>query len=198
MQYATFWQRSVASLVDFIVISPIFLIWYFVIATEHPSKFLQIGANFIIVGIYLAYMIYCHGRDGRTIGKRAMGICVTNTSGNPINWIQAWRRSSIDIILSSLGLILFTAILLLAPDQVFYTSDWTQREQALKALEPKWASWLDWANFVWAMSELVTMLFNSKRRSLHDFIAGTIVIRQAQPARSSIDFQSDFKPNSRG
>ena len=31
---------------------------------------------------------------------------------------------------------------------------------------------------VWIRSEFITMLFNKKRRAIHDFMAGTIVIQQ--------------------
>ena len=30
--------------------------------------------------------------------------------------------------------------------------------------------------FLWTWSELIVMLFNQRRRALHDFIAGTVVI----------------------
>ena len=35
----------------------------------------------------------------------------------------------------------------------------------------------DWASQVWLWSELVVLLLNKKRRALHDFIAGTVVVK---------------------
>ena len=35
------------------------------------------------------------------------------------------------------------------------------------------------ASTLWYVAELVTMLFNRKRRAVHDFIAGTVVVRTA-------------------
>jgi uncharacterized RDD family membrane protein YckC len=35
----------------------------------------------------------------------------------------------------------------------------------------------DWVSQAWLWSELVVLLLNAKRRALHDFIAGTVVIR---------------------
>ena len=35
--------------------------------------------------------------------------------------------------------------------------------------------------WVWSILEVTTMLINSKRRALHDFIAGTVVMRVSQP-----------------
>ena len=38
--------------------------------------------------------------------------------------------------------------------------------------------WFAAAMMVWGVLEFITMLFNSKRRAIHDFIAGTVVVRQ--------------------
>jgi uncharacterized RDD family membrane protein YckC len=40
---------------------------------------------------------------------------------------------------------------------------------------PEWLDWVNTANQVWMWSEVVVMLFNRRRRALHDFIAGTVV-----------------------
>jgi len=43
--------------------------------------------------------------------------------------------------------------------------------------------WLAFAaGFGWFIAELVTMLTNSKRRAVHDFIAGSVVVRFSKPA----------------
>jgi uncharacterized RDD family membrane protein YckC len=34
-----------------------------------------------------------------------------------------------------------------------------------------------WAGQIWTSSELVVILLNRRRRALHDFIAGTVVVR---------------------
>jgi uncharacterized RDD family membrane protein YckC len=36
---------------------------------------------------------------------------------------------------------------------------------------------LGWLGFLWLTAELVTMLTNPMRRSVHDFIAGSVVLR---------------------
>jgi hypothetical protein len=39
-----------------------------------------------------------------------------------------------------------------------------------------------WSFWAWWILEVATMLSNSKRRALHDFIAGTVVMRVTPPA----------------
>jgi uncharacterized RDD family membrane protein YckC len=36
---------------------------------------------------------------------------------------------------------------------------------------------LAWAGCAWYLLEVITMLTNDKRRAVHDFIAGTVVVR---------------------
>ena len=60
-------------------------------------------------------------------------------------------------------------------DADFYGVGWMQRAQNLHAHEPSWLSWTEVADQIWIWSEVVVMLFNKRRRVLHDFIAGTVV-----------------------
>jgi uncharacterized RDD family membrane protein YckC len=38
-------------------------------------------------------------------------------------------------------------------------------------------SYIAFADFAWFVAEILTMLSNEKRRAIHDFIAGTVVVR---------------------
>jgi hypothetical protein len=43
-------------------------------------------------------------------------------------------------------------------------------------LAPSWYKPLRWTRTSWDLGELVVLLTNRKRRALHDFIAGTVVV----------------------
>ena len=45
---------------------------------------------------------------------------------------------------------------------------------------PTLSLWIGWGGLVWSLLEIATMLTNSKRRALHDLIAGTVVVRVSQ------------------
>jgi uncharacterized RDD family membrane protein YckC len=44
-------------------------------------------------------------------------------------------------------------------------------------------SYIALAAFAWFVAEILTMLTNEKRRALHDFIAGTVVVRTGDSSR---------------
>jgi len=46
----------------------------------------------------------------------------------------------------------------------------------------EWTNVVNWFSFAWVGSELVVLLLNEKRRALHDYIAGTVVIHMKEAA----------------
>lgn len=69
-------------------------------------------------------------------------------------------------------------------DADYYDVDWMKRVDNLKTHEPIWATGVETASLIWFWSEFIVMLLNKRRRALHDFIAGTIVI--AEPSQPGI------------
>ena len=58
--------------------------------------------------------------------------------------------------------------------------DWHHRGAAQLALAPSWYPWVAGLIRLWGLGLLIVMLTNSERRTTHDFIAGTVVIRKAR------------------
>ena len=172
MNYATFWQRFAAMWIDFFVVLPLMVLHVWL------QSFSRVAAIVLVVPMaaaYCAYSIYCHGRFGQTVGKYAMGIRVMRTNRERIGWPEAWLRSSVDVAFAALGAISLFIALAAITDAQYYGVGWRQRAQTLQALEPAWLAWTYTASQVWIWSEVVVMLFNKRRRALHDFIAGTVV-----------------------
>lgn len=173
MNYATFWQRFAAMWIDCFVLLP------FVVFQEWLESYSKLVALMLVLpttALYGAYTIYCHGRFGQTIGKHVMGIRVVRTTGERISWREAWLRSSVDVVFAVLGVISSFVALATIGDVDYYGVGWMQRSQNLYALAPSWLGWTATAGQIWIWSEVVVMLFNKRRRALHDFIAGTIVV----------------------
>ncbi len=167
-KYQTFWRRSAAGLIDGLVFLPLGLI--------DPWKFAQHMPVFILVAWFIFhetawyfYSVLMHGRYGQTLGKMVCKIKVIDKSeANPITYRQAFYRDSILIVT---GLI-FSLIML---------SDVTAGKNPYDMKEAKnWISILLWSSLstLWFLAELITMLTNKKRRAIHDFIAGTVVINK--------------------
>lgn len=175
MRYGTFWQRMAATLIDGLVLLPAICagLWVYDSSREVAMALLVPSALFGV-----AYSTYLHARFGQTVGKRVMGIQVVRCDGSAIGWPEAWRRSAVEAAFSTLqvaaSLVAFSRIV----EGDHETLGWLQRGKLLSQNEPSWSSWVGWVSFAWWWGAVVVMLFNRERRSLHDFIAGTVVIQE--------------------
>ena len=172
MNYATFWQRFAAAWIDVFVLLPLVFIHVWL---ESISKAAAIVLVIPMTAAYCAYTIYCHGRFGQTVGKHAMNIRVMRTTGERIGWREAWLRSAVDVVFAALGVISSFVALAAITNAEYYGVGWMQRATNLQAHQPAWLAWTFVAGQIWVWSEVVVMLFNKRRRALHDFIAGTVV-----------------------
>lgn len=177
MTYATFWQRFAAAWIDVFVPAPIFLLFLWLMSFSRA-----LGIAFVLFNsaVYNGYSVYCHGRYGKTLGKHVMGIRVLRTDGEPIGWREAWLRDSVGIAFGVLGCVASLVALAAIADDHYYGVGLVRRVDNLEALRPAWIRSVNTIAQVWAWSEVVVMLFNKRRRSLHDFIAGTIVTAKAK------------------
>jgi len=112
-----------------------------------------------------------HGKYGQTVGKMVTKVRVFDArTEKPISYRQALIREGVPTVLS-IPFLIYEAIAIIQG-----------RESADLLLEGKVSPhsllwWFTVLPILWSVVEVVTMLTNDKRRALHDFIAGTVVIR---------------------
>lgn len=149
-KYKTFSQRLGAGIIDGIVFLPLLFFMPDNPETSIPWIILQNG-------LYLTYSIIGHHKFGQTIGKRLTQVKVVQNSDETklLSLEQAIKRDIISVVF------VLAEVSVLA----FGLSE-TSFGQLVLIVAP----------FVWIAAEIVTMLFNNKRRSVHDFIAASVCI----------------------
>jgi uncharacterized RDD family membrane protein YckC len=175
--YAGFWKRFVAAWIDgFVMLLPtILLLWF-----QSLSWIWNFLTVIPLTFLFYAYEIYFHGRWGQTIGKRSQGIKVLSLDGTPITWKQAFLRSSVGLGLGVLSTISTLVALFRMSDEEFSSLSWVELSARQTELSP-YINEIIIVSFIWFASEVVILLFNRKKRALHDFIAGTVVVEEFQP-----------------
>jgi uncharacterized RDD family membrane protein YckC len=116
--------------------------------------------------VFFGYSVYLHGTYGQTIGKWVMKVQVLDIDETRLTMRQAFLRDSI-------GIALAVVYLLFAIGPVF--SGLSPRSNEFARSIPTVITNVGLLTFA---LEIVTMLTNSKRRALHDFIAGSVVVRR--------------------
>jgi len=170
-RYSTFGPRFWTGSVDACVLSPITFIATALLLLNIP----KIAAALLVVlenvG-WLFYTVVMHALHGQTVGKMVTKVQVVDfRTERSISWRQAWLREGIPIFLS-LGILGYEVHSILTGR--VSPSSLANGEELIGSK----AFWLLSAlPALWFLAEVVTMLTNEKRRALHDFIAGTVVVR---------------------
>jgi uncharacterized RDD family membrane protein YckC len=121
---------------------------------------------------WIVYAVILHKRYGQTVGKMVTKVRVVDyrTEG-AISWKQAFLRDGLPTLFLLLPLYHdIYRVMLGVPYALVSTEGF---EAGMNA-----SYWImQMLPGLWLLAELVTMLTNEKRRALHDFIGGTVVIR---------------------
>ncbi|MFV5262658.1 RDD family protein [Acinetobacter courvalinii] len=173
--YAGFWKRLAAALIDSILMIPLMAIVHLTQSISIISSMITLVVSFLL---FTAYVIYFHYRFGATLGKMAVGIKITCPDGTPINLKQALLRSSVDICFSLIAVIAQLISLKYADPEIYLNAGFTDRAKYILVLYPAWYSLVSTLSQVWWWSEFIVLLFNKRKRAIHDFMAGTVVIKK--------------------
>lgn len=172
MRYAGFWSRLVALLIDTAVVMPLIGVSIWSMSSRTTALLFELPFAFA----FAFYNIYLIGRWGQTLGKMAMKIRVVRVDGREAGFEHAFYRHAVDLAFSLIGSALTIYALMSVTDYEYAMLDFDGR---LDLVENKTGIWTGVANrlsSVWVGSEVIVLLLNEKRRALHDFIAGTVVI----------------------
>jgi len=169
-KYSTFGPRFWTGSVDSCVLWPITFLGSILMALQLPPV---IGVMLVLTQnlTWIFYTVFMHAKYGQTYGKMVCKVRVVDfgTEG-AISLRQACLREGIPIVLS-LGIIGYEIYAISAG--ILSTAAIAKGEVAKDR-----AFWvLAILPLLWFVAEAVTMLTNEKRRALHDYIAGTVVIR---------------------
>ena len=168
------WAKIVDGLVFFLISLPLIFLWY-----KSNSKNMSLIFTISSTFLYLTYTVYFHGRWGKTLGKMSAKIRVVLVNGSPIKWKNAMLRSSVDFGFAIIGLIgtIFAVSLISANDYSSLT--FIKRASEMNSFQPTYFRYVSYAAMIWFYVDVIVVLFNKKKRAIHDFIAGTIVVHES-------------------
>jgi len=173
MRYAGFWRRLGALLIDVLVMLPLAPIPF---AVRGLPAVAALPLLVTVGAAWPTYLIFCHGRFGQTLGKRITGIRVHLVTGQRISWKVAFLRHSPDLVLAVLWTSKIAYELTARAPGDWEHMTFLEWGRALKVGPPAYFQIVDSARTFWDYSEPLVLLLNKRRRAIHDFIAGTVVL----------------------
>jgi uncharacterized RDD family membrane protein YckC len=173
--YAGFWKRLKSFFVDALICVPISFIFIWM---KGFDRTLAIVITIALSILSAMYGVYFNAQFGGTPGKLATGIRITHPNGSRIGWIEAWKRESVNCVFVFLYLVFEVWALIHVDPMKFSSLRGIERSQLLHQHQPFWVFCNNVFSPVWILSDAVVFLFNKRKRAIHDFIAGTVVIRK--------------------
>jgi uncharacterized RDD family membrane protein YckC len=167
-KYKTFWRRFWAGWIDSLVLLPLYFLDIFIWKNhQHISAFILLLWYAIYSLSYMLYSILMHGNLGQTFGKMATRVKVFDISGNTLSMPQAIRRDIVPLGLTIVGIALESQTILSGVN--IYDPNVFKFDAVFYLTMLSTAGWFT--------AEVITMLFSNKRRALHDYIAGSVVVK---------------------
>lgn len=165
-RFDTFWERSLAIGIDSAILT---FVLQFADYLSFPAFSLKsILLEIVISNIPYLYAVLMLGKYGQTLGKMIMKVkVVDNATENALTYSQSFMREAVPIFLVNTSIIL----------NVILFSDVDFENFKISTLGYILIFIPSGMLFIWSILEIVTMLFDDRKRALHDKIAETVVIR---------------------
>ena len=175
LRYAGFWPRFASLWLDMLIMIPLSAATFWC-----SSQFRLFDVYYFIPGELFSvfYCVYLVKRYGGTPGKLLMGIKICKLDGSAIGYREAVLRYLPDFILGFLMSIALIISVFHMTDAEYHSLTYMKRSMRMIELAPSWYKPLQWIQNIWIWSEFLVLLTNRKRRAIHDFIAGTVVIHK--------------------
>ena len=165
-KYSNFWRRFFAIWIDAIVFLPLEWIDDYVLSgVISSSGVFAWGIVNSLIGI--TYYVGMHAKYGQTIGKMVTRVKVVDVSeSRNLTLKQSCMRDIVPIMLIPFNFYVYAQL-------SFYDNTWDSLEQGRIVI------FVGYVMTGWVILEFISMLFNHKRRAIHDFIAGSVVVKKA-------------------
>ena len=175
LRYAGFARRFAAHVLDALLLVPLAML-----LEDWPRTLVATALMMLSITVAMhAYVVVCHATFGATVGKLVFGVRVTRRDGSPIGWGQSVLRSSVELAVMVPLLVADAMALLSVEVQAFFAADdFFTRSYLLAQHYPTWHASVMLSMHVWMAAQVLFLVGRRRRRSLHDLIAGTVVVRR--------------------
>lgn len=172
--YAGFWRRLSSLLIDFLLMIPYLWLDAYLSGANELVFYLSIVPGFLF---HFWFYIYLVKVFGGTPGKLIVGIKILKLNGSDVTWREAILRESVSISFGIFALMISLYALPMVDWDYYDKMGWMEKNKYLFGLTPKWDTIYTWSSNLWIYSEFFVLLLNKKKRAIHDYIAGTVIIK---------------------
>lgn len=184
IEYAGFLHRLFANAIDTFILSIFFVPVFYLLKMNQYYLFGLMLVSFITLPMYF---IYFHTKSGATPGKSFIGLKIVKLDFSNLKLKDSVLRSSVDILFSVMNLIWLAITIGCFIHKEEFISEKLTYNDFIGIFGTLYFVAISLLERIWFWSEVVFVLTNAKKRAIHDFIAGTIVVvEKTLPVSSAI------------
>ena len=166
--YDNFWRRVGSAIVDGLFIYFFLKVLTILNMSVQAASSAMVNILFSILAI--SYVVLMHAHYGKTIGKYIFSIKVSHKDLNKNISVYSACLREIYPIHILIAYVFYELYELLFINVDVVDISYLYRLYIVNLV-------LSSAGLIWFALEVVTMLFNPKRRAIHDYLAGSVVVR---------------------
>jgi uncharacterized RDD family membrane protein YckC len=162
-KYETILDRFLAGIIDGVIFMPILLADYYM-DIDFSDKYIFVLWVIASDLLQICYSVYFHATTGQTIGKKMLKIKVVDINEqNTIGFKRAFLRETPYLTIDLIAISYF----------IWYTHDLlTVSEETSIGYE----NLIGMMMLLYIAVAFITLIRNAKRRTVHDFLAGSVVV----------------------
>jgi uncharacterized RDD family membrane protein YckC len=181
-KYAGLWVRLGALLIDTAIAVPAVLPFMFFLLLQKTVAMIAT----VVLGMLIAfYFPYFHATTGQTPGKRLLNICVQSIDGSPVTWRQAIIRYAVFMVYEIAWVIAELTAIQATSYELLPSLNHRSRE--IHQHVPHWIQHVKLVLCVWYLLDVIALARSKEKRSLHDRMTGTVVVRVPKGPASSAE-----------
>lgn len=169
-----FWIRVAAQLLDFLFLLPIVGLTFWLSSLSRYFYAIWVIPG-TMIGMFLT--VYLVRRYGGTPGKLVLKLRIQMKDGERISVKAALLRAAPMLALSVTTNVGNAYAAVYMNNAEYMSMGFMQRSAMLGAAAPSWSTLAQVLMQIWVLGCVVVMLFNKRRRTIHDFLAGTVVVK---------------------
>ena len=178
MEYVGVGKRFWAGVVDSLVAMPTIASIFLALNHERTAAILILFLGLLLPSLY---PIVCVSLWGQTLGKYLLKIKVVRVNGSECAWKEGILRGIVVFVVQLTVSCFLVSILREAPESYFQSTDYQTKLIAFNAVSKSIFDTSQVLLGIWYLTDTITFFTNSKYRALHDFVAGTVVVRKEIP-----------------
>lgn len=173
--YAGFWIRLGSLILEVLILIPYILLKMYVDGLGYRITYYTVIPELLF---YFWFRIYLVKKYGGSPGKLIVGLKIIKLDGTDVTWREAILRELFTFIDTIFVSCIMVVALSYADKEVYMSLEWVKKQDYLLSFFPSLSRIHNVFNNFWFWSELVVLLFNKRKRAIHDYVAGTVIVKK--------------------